>query len=292
MISRNFVAAIYKASPPCSVNTALYRLSYLTLSLWSTTLPMYVWTCFSSSECVRWQRSMRDANWIGRPSLFACWTTFDLGLTFLMSHAGSFFSLFLFFVDCGLDTQDFHCVVNSDGLMHQTVVEFGHVSLPGDVIHLLLWFFCSPCDLPTLIASGNSEHENVGMASGFAQHPIFGITWHRRKHTLLEFCAGFGGHLEVSCIFGWNVEDATFFFCEFLAIWFFFSSQLAMSSCFCLFESLVHSLGKIVWSSVLVWVDGSHICILLGAYSSRFGSVLFQSIPLRARLLFSLCAVQ
>ena len=35
------------------------------------------------------------------------------------------------FVDCGFGIHNFHHVFDSDGLMNQTVVEFGHVSFFG-----------------------------------------------------------------------------------------------------------------------------------------------------------------
>ena len=48
-----FAAANCEADAPCSANTALYPSSSLTLSSWSTTLPVYIWRCFTSSACDR-----------------------------------------------------------------------------------------------------------------------------------------------------------------------------------------------------------------------------------------------
>ena len=56
---------------------------------------------------------------------------------------------------------------------------------------------------------------------------------------------------------------------------FFFGELLAISSSFCLVESLCHSAGQIVSIHVaLLWADRSPMCICLGASSVRgFGSV-------------------
>ena len=46
---------------PCSGNIALCSPSSLTLSFPEHDSPLYFWKCCTSSECLRWQRSMRDA---------------------------------------------------------------------------------------------------------------------------------------------------------------------------------------------------------------------------------------
>ena len=41
-------------------------------------------------------------------------------------------------VDCSPGIKYFPRVFGGDGLMHQTMVEFGQVSLLGDLVHVLL----------------------------------------------------------------------------------------------------------------------------------------------------------
>ena len=71
------------------------------------------------------------------------------------------------------------------------------------------------------------------------------------------------------------------------------SSQAAISSCLCFFNSLGHSSGKIVSSRVVFWTCAgrpfSHfICILLEVESSMVGNEVVQAIHVRI-LLACLC---
>ena len=110
-MSSDLAAAICEADAPCSVNTALYSQSSLTLSSPEHDSPL------GCSEMFR-----------------------KLG-AFEMAEVHDFpcqlvFQLVPFFVDCGLGIRNVRRTFYSEGLIHRTVVEVGHVSFFGDVVHV------------------------------------------------------------------------------------------------------------------------------------------------------------
>ena len=84
-----------------------------------------------------------------------------------------------------------------------------------------------------------------------------------RSSVLLRLLNYFG--LEAFCVIGRNVEDS--FFGRPSAIW--SSSQFAISSLFCFFQSLGHSSGQLA-TGRQAFLDRLPICILLRASPSRF----------------------
>ena len=95
------------------------------------------------------------------------------------------FQLVPLLVDCGLGIHNVHRINYSDGLMHHTVVEFGHVSLLRRCGHAFQWLVLVPALLLTFTASIFLEGSNFSAASCFSQHAslrIHGIE--RTSHCL------------------------------------------------------------------------------------------------------------
>ena len=92
-------AVICDADDPCSVKTACDPESSLTMSPRSTSLPLYFWHWGSSSEFLRWQRSIKDAKWTFLLSFLASITSFFVSdfrqrylFLFVLSPSFLFFS--------------------------------------------------------------------------------------------------------------------------------------------------------------------------------------------------------
>ena len=279
IIARNLIAATCEADAPFSVNTALYPPSSLTLSPRSARLSR----CFFgdvSQDRGRSPCAMGNEP-IFRPSSLVEPTS-DLSLTFLTSQAGRhLFHLSHFWWATSLTSEKFIAPFTRDGLLHHTV---GHVSC-SEMWSCLFDFSSVPVLLLTFSFSFPKAFEY--------RHSIkFPPAFLVGKHTAIEgtthCCSSFGDHLEVFCTLGWNVEVS-------------FSSASFLESglCFvpgCYLLLLLWCLGssgpffgpdRIGSCSVLDtcgWT-GHTMCILLEALSSLFGNELFQSIPLRGRLI-------
>ena len=74
-----------------------------------------------------------------------------------------------------LGTRKCHRIFESDWLSDHTVVEVGHASFMGDVVHICLCFSLNPCAFLTFIASVSVSRRKTFIASGSPEHPSLGI---------------------------------------------------------------------------------------------------------------------
>ena len=124
-----------------------------------------------------------------------------MGVDFL-EVPSQYLLLLTLFVNCGLGIPNFR----RTGLMHHTAVEVGHAPSVGQVVHMLLCFHRSLRFLLTFTPSSFSDHLNIGIASVSPIH-LWECTA-RKEPPTFEFCSSFGDHLEVFCVFGWNVDSS------------------------------------------------------------------------------------
>ena len=97
------------------------------------------------------------------------------------------------FVNCGSGIQKFHPVFCSDGLVHHTAVEFGHVSFFSE----MWWFFLGPC---VFFFFADVHSFRFPRPSSLATHR------HSGNHASFEFCSSLGEH-----VFGMkHVKDPSF----------------------------------------------------------------------------------
>ena len=127
---------------PCLVNTAYEPESSFTVPPRSTTLPVFFWYWSSSSEFLRWERSINDANWTFLP-LFPCF--FDH--FFLVSdlrqlpcrYLLEFFQFLSLFLHCRLCIWNFLMLEASEWICAQDCNELKIHSFCSNVI--LMRFF-------------------------------------------------------------------------------------------------------------------------------------------------------
>ena len=88
------------------------------------------------------------------------------------------------------------------------------------------------------------------------------------NHTVFDCSSSIGDHLGLVCVFAQILEGSSFLQSGL------FSFTVRDSSFFCVFDNLGHCLDQVVSSLVLF---NAFVCVLLGAWSSRFGIVKTQA---------------
>ena len=103
----------------------------------STTLPLYFWNWGSSSDFLRWQRSINDAKWTFLPSFLA--SAITSFLFWLSSAAMPVFSQnFTFFLHCCLCIWYFRGFRHGNKLVHKIVVTQWIYAFSGDLAFIVL----------------------------------------------------------------------------------------------------------------------------------------------------------
>ena len=144
-MSMTFAAVIWGADDPCSVNTAYEPESSFTVSPRSTTLPLYFWYWGSSSEFLRWQRSINDGKWTFLHLFFASSITSYLFLTFVSCHAKIFSSFSHYFSTAAFASGFFLMLEASEWICAQDcndlLIKFIHFAM--------MWSWWSLCPAPS-----------------------------------------------------------------------------------------------------------------------------------------------
>ena len=129
---------IWDADDSCSVNTAYEPESLFTMSPRSTTLPLYFWHWDSSSEFLRWQRSINDAKWTFLHLFLASSITSFFFLTFVRCHAGIFSSFSISFSTAVFASGIFKCLRQRSEFVNKTLMSHRIRPFCSDVILMRL----------------------------------------------------------------------------------------------------------------------------------------------------------